>query len=206
MRAPPASTSRPPAAAPTCCWSRTTASAWRPDELRAGGRAPRDLQAAGGERRGRSLAHRHHGLSRRGAAVDRRGGAADHRQPRDGRARRREIKVDGGGVEGPAPAGVSRQRPARHARRGARAVLRHPGAAEIPEVGALGRPGHRRHRQAPGHGAARYRLSPDPGRPPGAGPGGRGRSDGWPPAAGWRASWAASSATMPCGWTRRAKA
>ena len=53
-----------------------------------------------------------------------------------------EINVDGGSVSGPAPAGFPRARPARHARRSARAVLCHAGAAEIPQIRALRRSGH----------------------------------------------------------------
>ena len=56
---------------------------------------------------------------------------------------------------GPAPAGFLRAGPARHPRRSARTVLCHAGAAQIPQIRALGRPGHHRHRQAAGDGAAR---------------------------------------------------
>ena len=75
------------------------------------------------------LRHPHARLSRRGAAVDRLGGAAgDHHAARERAARlgdrgRRRRQVG-------AEAGRAR---ARHARRGARPVLRHAGAAQIPE-------------------------------------------------------------------------
>ena len=88
---------------------------------------------------------------------------------RTARGEAHEIKVDGGRLSGPAPAGVSRRRPAWHAGGSARTVLCHPGAAEIPQIGALGGIGHRRHRQAPGDGAARCGVSPDPGWAAGAG-------------------------------------
>ena len=74
------------------------------DDLQAGHRAPCHLQAAGGEWRGRSLAHRHHGLSRRGAALHRRGGAADPGQPHRRTARRRKSGWMAAGIEGPRPA------------------------------------------------------------------------------------------------------
>ena len=111
------------------------------------------------EWRGRSFAYRHHGFSRRGAALHRRGGAALHRQPHRRPARRMRSGSMAARVEGPSPAGFRAPGPARHAGRSARAVLRHAGAAEIPQIRALRRSGDARRRQAPGDGAARCRRS-----------------------------------------------
>ena len=96
-----------------------------PRRSRAGGRSPRHLQA----RRRRPAANPLAGFPRRGAALDRRGGAADHHDAARGRAERlgdhgrcrRQIGGQAGGA-----------RPG-HQGRGARPVLRHAGAAEIPQ-------------------------------------------------------------------------
>ena len=117
-----------------------------------------------------------------------------------------EIRVDGGTAGRPAPRRLSGLRPARHPRRSARAVLCHAGAAEIPQIGALGRAGHHRHGQAARHGAARYRLLAGAGRARRPESGSRARPDGRRGCRGLPASWAATSATMPCGSKRRARA
>ena len=66
-----------------------------------------------------------------------------------------QIAVEGG-AKSPSRAGGA---PRRHAGRGARPVLRHAGAAQVPEVGALASSNARADdRRAPGHGASRDRL------------------------------------------------
>ncbi len=75
---------------------------------------------------------------------------------------------------------VSCARPARHPGGRARAVLCHPGAAEISQKCPFGRPRHLGHRQAAGHGAARCRLHADRRWPSRAGSGSGARSAGKP--------------------------
>ena len=82
------------------------------------------------------------------------------------------------------------RRPARRAGRGARPVLRHPGAAEVHEVRARRGDGHRRGGQAPGHGPRGGGLQPRPRRPPRAAPAGRGAGPSGPARAARRRSWA----------------
>jgi DNA mismatch repair protein MutL len=89
------------------------------------------------------------------------------RRARDLRRRRR----GGRGLAGRLPG------PARGAGRGARPVLRHPGAAEVHEVGALGGAGDRRGAEAPGHGPRGGRLRPRPRRPPHPAPARRAAGD-----------------------------
>ena len=80
--------------------------------------------------RGRPAGDRDARLSRRGAAVDRLGRAAhDHDAPRQRAACLGASTVDAGAKSEVKPAALDR----RHARRGARSVLRDAGAAEIPE-------------------------------------------------------------------------
>ena len=95
-------------------------------------RTPCHLQIARTQRRGRSLAYRDLGFPRRGVAFDRRGGAAFHCQPHQRPARHMRLWSRAARCAGPRPL-RSAPRPARHAGRSARAVLRHPGAAEIPQ-------------------------------------------------------------------------
>ncbi len=93
---------------------------------RAGGRASRHVET----RRRRSRVDQHARLSRRGVAVDRRGGAAfDHVAPSRRAARlvdRSRCRRKVGAQTGCARGG--------DARRGARSVLRHAGAAEISQA------------------------------------------------------------------------
>ena len=79
-----------------------------------------------------------------------------HREGRGARGARRGRRAP----RGRCPR-VFAPRASRHARRSARAVLRHAGAAEIPQIGALRGPGHAGHRQAAGDGAPRCRLHAD---------------------------------------------
>ena len=118
---------------------------------------PPSCQCASGED---DLSHiAHHGFSRRGAAVHRRGGAADlsPAAPRTARRTRSGWMAARSAGHEPAAFLASGQHGTRVG--SARAVLRHAGAAQIPQIGALGRPGHPRHRQATGDGAARCRRS-----------------------------------------------
>ena len=62
-----------------------------------------------------------------------------------------EIVVDRGAKEAVRPAALNR----RHARGGARAVLGHAGAAQVPEIRAGREPRHLRSREAPRHGPPR---------------------------------------------------
>ena len=78
---------------------------------RAGGRAPRHLEAAGR----RPVRHRHPRLPRRGAALDRRGGAACRSSPAPRRAETGAAIVVEAGVSA---AGASGPAPRRHAGRG----------------------------------------------------------------------------------------
>ncbi len=92
------------------------------------GAAPRHLQAG----RRRSRPHRHARLSRRGAAGDRRGRPARHHHASGGRSARPYHSR--GRRPGRRAGAVGRT--GRHPRRGARPVLRHPGAAQVPEAPA----------------------------------------------------------------------
>ena len=70
-----------------------------------------------------------------------------------------EIIVEGGAVAGPSPAAFRGR-----GQHGTRAEVRElfyatPARLKFLKIGALGRSGHHRHRQAPGDGAARCRLS-----------------------------------------------
>ncbi len=116
----------------------------------AGRGAARHLQA---RRRG-PVQHRHARLSRRGAAVDRLDRASGHRiAPRRGgvgqRDRGRPRREGAGAAGGAQP---------RHARGGARAVLGHPGAAQVPEERAGGEHGHLGGGEAARHGQPDRRL------------------------------------------------
>ena len=94
------------------------------------------------------------GLPRRGAAVDRRGRRLTlDESPRAARPRPGSIAVEGGVKAAP-----DRPRTRRHARRGARSLLRDAGAAQIPEERARRARAGGRCRQAPRHGPSGDRL------------------------------------------------
>ena len=73
-----------------------------------------------------------------------------------GAAQAYEVAVDGGSKIGVEAGGARR----RHARRGARSLLRHAGAAEIHEIGARRERGNSRHGEAACSRQARDRLQP----------------------------------------------
>ena len=98
------------------------------DGLGTGCAAPRDLEAGGR----RSGAHRDPRLPRRGVAVDRRRGAACHHLAP---ARRGARLGDARGRRRGVGRGAGRRR-AGHPRGGARPVLRHPGAPQVPQASA----------------------------------------------------------------------
>ena len=87
-----------------------------------------------------------------------------------------EIRVDGGILKGPIARRFPRQGPVGYACRSARTVLRDARAAQVSQVGPVGRSRHARCRQAPRHVASGCRLHADDGRPPCFGPGGGERS------------------------------
>ena len=119
------------------------------DGARARGRAPLHLEAA---RTTICSDIRTLGLPRRGAAVDRLGQPL-HASPRGRRGADSAwaLAIDGG-AQGRARAGRAS---AGHAGRGARSVLRHAGAAEVPQGAAHRIEPRRRRDAAPRHGASR---------------------------------------------------
>ena len=122
-------------------------------------RAPCHLQAAGAQWRGRSLAYRDPGLSRRGAALHRRGGAACHRQPHRDERGARDPRRWRHASSGPRPPAFRARASTARAWKCASCSIATPARLKFLKSRALGRPGHARHRQAPGHGAARCRAS-----------------------------------------------